>query len=85
MSELFQATTASDGFFLNLSSLFLKLSKPFLDPKSPNLLKIDPTYCVVSRTAAQVADISTPVHMVGLLEEDKIYSEEGTGRCDPKP
>lgn len=36
----------SDGFMLNLSSVLLKLCKPFCKPYSPKLLKVDPRFCV---------------------------------------
>ncbi|CAL4079295.1 unnamed protein product, partial [Meganyctiphanes norvegica] len=37
-----------DGFMINLGSVLLKLSVPFVtDPKSLKILKIDPRYCIV--------------------------------------
>lgn len=36
----------SDGFLLNLNMILLNLARPFAEPYSPRLLKIDPLYVV---------------------------------------
>lgn len=40
---------ASDGFFLNLSWVMLRLSVPFTVPNSPKLMTIDPMYCLLAK------------------------------------
>ena len=43
-------TTASDGFFINLSWLLLLLSVPFTESKTgtnPRLISVDPGYCAL--------------------------------------
>lgn len=43
-------TTASDGFFINLSWLLLQLSVPFTGSKTgtnPRLMSVDPGYCTL--------------------------------------
>lgn len=45
MPQLFTQMYASEGFCLNLCSIMLRLCKPFSEPRSAKLLKIQPTYC----------------------------------------
>jgi len=70
MSELLSAVLADDGFFLNLGTLLLKLCQPFLDPRSPKLLKIDANYCAtITRKEG-----STGIHCVGLEDETRLVT-----------
>ena len=39
------AQNSSDGFMINLSSVLLRLCKPFCIPVTPKLLKVDARYC----------------------------------------
>lgn len=43
--EMFSSLHASDGFFLNLTAVLLLLCKPFAEPCSPKLFKVDALYC----------------------------------------
>ena len=64
MMMLFPLGNASDGFSVNLCAVMLRLCKPFADPKSPKLLKIQPTYCLA--TAGQREQVrSRNIHMHG--------------------
>ena len=49
---------ASDGFLLNLNLILLKLARPFAEPYSPKLLKINPLY--------PISD-NEHVHLKGLI------------------
>lgn len=42
--EIFSSLHASDGFFINLTAVLLLLCKPFAEPCSSNLFKVDPLY-----------------------------------------
>ena len=56
----------SDGFFINLSAVLLRLSKPFSEPQSPKLLKIQPTYVTATRgTGEQLKERN--IHMKGKV------------------
>lgn len=72
MAEYFATTQAHDGFFLNLSTLLLKLCQPFMDPSSPKLLKINPKYCAVTVNSNAIAQESTGLHVVGLDGETRL-------------
>lgn len=43
--EVFQTDYCSDGFFLNLCHVILRMCQPFSAPNSEKLLKIKPSYC----------------------------------------
>lgn len=43
--EIYSSLHASDGFFLNLTAVLLLLCKPFAEPCSPKLFKVEPVYC----------------------------------------
>ena len=79
MSELFAASQAGDGFFLNLGTVLLKGCRPFLDPKSPKLLRINPQYCAVSTTIDAIAEEDTGVHTVGLDKETRLVTPPSEG------
>lgn len=42
--EIYSSLHASDGFFINLTAVLLLLCKPFAEPCSPKLFKVDPLY-----------------------------------------
>ena len=46
---VFNAMHASDGFFMNLLAVLLRLCKPFAEPKSTKLLKVQPSYCLATK------------------------------------
>ena len=56
----------SDGFFLNLNIILLNLARPFAEPYSPKLLKINPLYAVSE---------NEHVHLKGSLSPDVFLSE----------
>ena len=72
MAEFFATTQAQDGFFLNLSTLLLKMCQPFMDPCSPKLLKINPQYCAVNVGVDGIAKEDTGLHVVGLEGETRL-------------
>ena len=72
MGELFADRQAQDGFFLNLSTLLLKMCQPFMDPSSPKLLKINPQYCAVTTTADSIGRKDAGLHVVGLDKETRL-------------
>lgn len=72
MAEFFATTQAQDGFFLNLSTLLLKICQPFMDPCSPKLLKINPQYCAVNVGVEGIAQEDTGLHVVGLDGETRL-------------
>ena len=42
--EIYSSLHASDGFFINLTAVLLLLCKPFAEPCSSKLFKVDPLY-----------------------------------------
>ena len=72
MAEFFATTQAQDGFFLNLSTLLLKICQPFMDPCSPKLLKINPQYCAMSVGVDGIVQEDTGLHVVGLDGETRL-------------
>ena len=55
----YQMTCASDGFFLNLGWVMLRLAAPFVregDASRSRLSVIDPLYCATTREQAQQAE-----------------------------
>ena len=58
---------ASDGFFLNLLVILLDLAAPFSKPYSPSLLKIDPSYSLI--TDGQLN--GRKIHFKGFDKETK--------------
>lgn len=71
----------SDGFCLNLSYVLLLLCKPFSEPYSAKLLKIDPRYVkgapleVVSRSLS-ASEVKGHIFMRGMDTETMITSDE---------
>lgn len=72
MFEFLATSQAEDGFFLNLSTLLLKMCQPFMDPCSPKLLKINPKYCAVSVSSEAIGKENTGLHLVGLDSETRL-------------
>ena len=80
MAEFFATTQAQDGFFLNLSTLLLKICQPFMDPCSPKLLKINPQYCAVNVGVEEIAQEDTGLHVVGLDGETRLVVPPDEGQ-----
>jgi ubiquitin conjugation factor E4 A len=61
-----QLTTVfcSDGFFLNLSSVLVRLCQPLSEPCSAKLLKLQPTYCQAT-AGTRDQRLARNVHMQG--------------------
>ncbi|XP_056018090.1 ubiquitin conjugation factor E4 A-like isoform X2 [Ostrea edulis] len=75
MPQLFTQMYASDGFCLNLCSIMLRLCKPFSEPKSAKLLKIQPTYCrMVAASDKQAKERG--IHAEGLPKETFLIPNE---------
>lgn len=62
---------ASDGFMLNFSNVLLQLCKPFSQPYSPKLLKVDPRYCraMALPLDKEIGHDLVGIHMRHLSEE----------------
>ncbi|GBM80653.1 Ubiquitin conjugation factor E4 A [Araneus ventricosus] len=45
LPEVYASLHGSDGFFINLLAVLLLLCKPFSEPCSPKLAKVNPLYC----------------------------------------
>ncbi|CAF4347486.1 unnamed protein product, partial [Adineta steineri] len=54
---------ASDGFLLNLNLILLNLARPFAEPYSQKLLKINPIYAISQNENVHLKDLhkDTPV------------------------
>ena len=74
MFEFLATSQAEDGFFLNLSTLLLKMCQRFMDPLSPKLLKINPQYCAVPVGSNAIGQESTGLHVVGLDSETRLVA-----------
>lgn len=74
MFEFLATSQAEDGFFLNLSTLLLKMCQPFMDPLSPKLLKINPQYCALPVGSDAIGQESTGLHVVGLDSETRLVA-----------
>ncbi|CAF4018984.1 unnamed protein product [Rotaria magnacalcarata] len=65
----------SDGFLINLTVILLNLAKPFAEPYSPKLLKIDPRYAICQNAS---------VHLTNLYKETpliKRHKETTDEKC----
>ena len=76
-------TQARDGFFLNLSSLMLKLCDPFLNltVKPFKVLKVNSCYCAVNSTLQDIEQPNARVHLVQDLEESRIAQRSEDCKC----
>ena len=73
-------TTASDGFFLNLSWVTLLLSAPFATSKggvNPKLMGVDPGYCTLGREVGEGERYGGAV--VDFSQETKMSQGTSTG------
>ena len=62
--------TAPDGFMLNLGSVLLRLSLPFVrDLDSPKLLEVDPGYCAAPLPVSEEQQAARWQHMAELDKE----------------
>ncbi|XP_061168185.1 ubiquitin conjugation factor E4 A-like [Saccostrea echinata] len=81
MPQLFTQMYASEGFCLNLCSIMLRLCKPFSEPKSAKLLKIQPTYCRMVAANEKEAK-EKGIHTEGLSKESCLVpNEENESIC----
>lgn len=65
MPQVFNQIYATDGFCLNLCHVMLRLSRPFSEPRSEKLLKIQPSYsAAIATDASQSKEMG--VHMRGI-------------------
>lgn len=77
MPQLFTQMYASEGFCLNLCSIMLRLCKPFSEPRSAKLLKIQPTYCrMVAANEKEARERG--IHAEGLSKETCLIPNEET-------
>lgn len=65
---------ARDGFFLNLSSVMLKLCEPFISmaERPSKVLKVNSLYCAVGSTIQDIEKPDTRVHLVQDTQESKV-------------
>ena len=71
--------TASDGFFLNLSWVTLRLAAPIMEGKKLRFLNIDPCYCSV--TKEQVKTVDPEESLVDFTKESKLVPVSAEGGC----
>ena len=79
MSELFATAQGSDSFFLNLGTILMNVCRPFLDPASCKLLKINPQYCAVETNIDGISHEDTGLHVVGLEKETRLVTPPDEG------
>ncbi|XP_074648807.1 ubiquitin conjugation factor E4 A-like [Tubulanus polymorphus] len=75
---IFHAGQCSDGFFMNLCAVLLRLCQPFCSVNNEipvKLLTINPTYCVTKAENKQDAWAHS-IHMQGLSEDTKFIPGE---------
>uniref|UniRef100_A0A224ZB65 Ubiquitin conjugation factor E4 A n=1 Tax=Rhipicephalus zambeziensis TaxID=60191 RepID=A0A224ZB65_9ACAR len=83
VSELFLTMQRGDGFALNLGAVLLRLARPFSEPYSPKLLKVDYRYCSVEPQSEEQA-ASLGLHLRGLSKETCLVPrEEGESATMP--
>lgn len=68
VSELFLTMQRGDGFALNLGAVLLLLARPFSEPRSPKLLRVNYRYCSVEPPSDEQAD-KLYLHLRGLSKE----------------
>ncbi|CAF1260110.1 unnamed protein product [Adineta steineri] len=68
---LIQHAFVSDGFLLNLNIVLLNLVKPFAEPYSTKLLKINPLYSICQNET---------VHLKELYKETRLINYEGENK-----
>ena len=64
MPMLLDQMYCSDAFFVNLCAVLLRLCKPFSEPCSAKLLKVQPTYCLATRGQREQV-LNRNIHMRG--------------------
>uniref|UniRef100_T1JL90 Ubiquitin conjugation factor E4 A n=1 Tax=Strigamia maritima TaxID=126957 RepID=T1JL90_STRMM len=62
------STDVSDSFMLNLGAILLRLCKPFCQPNSAKMLRIDPTYCMAEASTNEEIKLRG-VYLRDLLQE----------------
>lgn len=83
VSELFMSVQSGDGFALNLGAVLLRLARPFSEPYSPKLLKVQHRYCSFEPKSEQEANASC-MHIRGLSKETCLVPrEEGVASESP--
>lgn len=81
LPEIFGIIQSSDGFMLNFGAVLLKLCKPFSDPFSPKLLKINPTYCGAQALNDKDA-LERCIHLKDLNKETFVIPAEENNMPD---
>ncbi len=71
--------TASDGFFLNLSWVTLRLAAPIMGGKKSRFLAIDSSYC--SATKEQLTTVDSEGPLVDFSGESKLVPVSSEGGC----
>ncbi|XP_013398421.1 ubiquitin conjugation factor E4 A [Lingula anatina] len=69
--ELLNRMYCSDGFFINLCAVLLRLCKPFCAAQSPKLLKIQLSYCAVEMKTVEEGR-ERNMHLKGLNKETSL-------------
>ncbi|CAF4985445.1 unnamed protein product, partial [Rotaria magnacalcarata] len=59
----------SDGFLLNLNFVLLNLARPFAEPYSPKLLKINPIYAITQNDNIHLRDLHKDTPMIVRNDE----------------
>ncbi|CAF3669246.1 unnamed protein product [Rotaria socialis] len=60
----------SDGFLLNLNLVLLNLARPFAEPYSPKLLKINPIYAITQNENVHLRDLHKDTPMIVRNDEN---------------
>ncbi|KAK8783692.1 hypothetical protein V5799_009944 [Amblyomma americanum] len=84
VSELFLTMQRGDGFVLNLGAVLLRLARPFSEPCSPKLLKVDYRYCSVEPQSEEHATILS-LHIRRLSKETCLVPREEGEPSPPEP
>ncbi|GFQ77316.1 ubiquitin conjugation factor E4 A [Trichonephila clavata] len=66
LPEVYASLHGSDGFFINLLAVLLLLCKPFSEPCSPKLSKVNPLYCAAPLSSET---LKNGVHIKSISSE----------------
>ncbi|PRD28683.1 UNVERIFIED_CONTAM: Ubiquitin conjugation factor E4 A [Trichonephila clavipes] len=81
LPEVYASLHGSDGFFVNLLAVLLLLCKPFSEPCSPKLSKVNPLYCAAplsSETSKNGVHIKSISSETCLLPRDEPMETDET-------
>lgn len=81
LPEVFASLHASDGFFVNLVAVLLLLCRPFAEPCSPKLFKVDPFYCA---SPLSTETNRNGVHLKGISSETCLLPREEAATSESK-